>query len=189
MSRCVSRAEFHGKSAGQPRGDDYILQHVFHRKVRLEISLHHHRQLHVERRRVAPIVAHGRGEFFHGQTRFVDQRKSFGRSLHAGRGDHVRRHFDRGGIAHFANLDDFLAAGFEERTCLPQCDFIAADVINKLSVFRRRLAPGKGSIEKACPTFFHDLGRGAHGVRRNCAMGHDDVVGRQIARDALRHGQ
>ena len=90
-------------------------------------------------------------------------------------------------LADFADLDDFLAARFQNRANLLQRGFLPADVINQLAVFRRGFASGEWAIEEAGVAPFRHLGRRAHCVGRHRAMGHDDMVRRQVRHHSLHH--
>ena len=134
-----------------------------------------------------PLLRIASANFSTGKPDLEIKRQGFGRPLHAGRRHHVRRDLDRGRVAHLADLDDLLAARFQNRARLPQRRLVTAHVINQLAFFRRGLASGKGRIEKARTAFLHDFSRGPHGVGRDRAVSHDDVVRAQFARNPLHH--
>ncbi len=155
--------------------------------MRLEVRLDYFGQLQRERRGMTCVAAHGFDKLLHRQTDGLDQGQSFRRRLDASRSDHIGRDFDDCGLPNFSDHYNFLPARFQNRARLPQCSIIPRDIIEKLALFRGRLAACKRRFDKARAATFDNLCRRNHRMRRDGRMREHNVARRQRRNEILCH--
>src|SRR4030095_9615316 len=105
--------------------------------------------------------------------RRLHERQSLGSGLNAPGGDHISCNLNSAGLADCSDMQDLLAAGLKDWTAFTQRFICSANVVNKLALFGRALAPSEARFDEPRAPAFDNVRRRTHRIWRDRGIGQD----------------